>query len=70
MFENWNLSFKLFKQKYPNKVFLFNLINENRINNLIKLYKIDMIIPLSLKDMKLLSESKINCPYLQIIMIL
>jgi predicted ATP-grasp superfamily ATP-dependent carboligase len=64
MFENWYLPLKLFKQKYPNKVFLFNLINEKQINKLIKLYKIDLIIPLSLKDMKMLSQSNINCSYL------
>jgi carbamoylphosphate synthase large subunit len=63
-FNTWMKYFNTLIDKYPNNILMFDFIDENNINKLIKTHNIDIIIPLSFSDMELLSNSNIDCYYL------
>jgi carbamoylphosphate synthase large subunit len=61
LFPDWKIHFDKIINDNPTDYHMYRLINIKNVDDLIKKYKVDVIIPLNYKDMKILVESNVSC---------
>jgi predicted ATP-grasp superfamily ATP-dependent carboligase len=61
IFSDWKIHFDKMINDNSEDYHMCRLINIKNVNELIKKYKIDVVIPLNYKDMNMLAKSNISC---------